>query len=89
MPRDKQRDKQKPDRRREDGKKRGDRRDEEGGESIGVEITVNGKRKFHRIATITGEKNGPQRTYTADSGESITHNRNQGIKKLAKKLIDL
>lgn len=74
------------------GKPRGNKLDEDGGETISVEIKVNGIRSYYRLATITG---GPTanpnavRRYTTDNGQTIMHNRNSGIKSMAKKLIDL
>lgn len=80
------------DRKRPDGKKRGDKFEDYGGETISVDILVNGKRIFHRSASIADEFDGNEnkaRRYTTDNGEEINHNRRAGVKVLAKKLIDL
>lgn len=72
-------------------KPKGSKLDDNGGESIGVEITVNGKRYYHRTASITGDSDGDQsknRRYKTDAGAIINHKRNDGIKDLAKKIID-
>lgn len=80
-----------PKKEKEEEKPKGKKLDDDGGESIGVEITVNGKRKYHRTATITGDAGqnpNASRRYKTDAGETINHNRNSGIKSLAKKIID-
>lgn len=73
------------------GKNRGLKPDEDGGESIAIEITINGKRAYHRSATLTGEPDGNPnqvRRYTTDDGNTIMHNRNAGIKPIARKLLE-
>jgi hypothetical protein len=61
--------------------------DEAGGETVQVTVTANSKLKFSRSATLTGQKGTDMRRYTTDDGDEVQHQRSQGYKKLAEKLL--
>ena len=61
--------------------------DDPGGESVSVEIKVNGIVVFRRDAVITGVDNN-RRSYKIDDGDRVLNGRFKGIKDLAVTLIE-
>lgn len=66
---------------------RGRRLDEDGGETVQVEVKVNGQLKYVRYASITGEPGGNMRRYVTDAGDEIRVNRNLGYRYIAQQLL--
>ncbi len=65
----------------------GRRPHESGGEVVTVTVTLNNSVVFSRSAVITGSQNNNPRRYRLDDGGIINHNRNQGSKELARKML--
>ena len=66
---------------------RGRRLDEDGGETVQVEVKVNGILKYSRYATITGAPNGAIRRYVTDAGDTLNINRRLGYRHIARQLL--
>ena len=69
-------------------KPRGVRVTEPGGREVSVTVRVNGRLKFIRRAVLR-DRTPQNNIYKVDQDEgALTHPRNQGLRRLAKKLID-
>jgi len=62
-------------------------KEDPGGERVSVTITVNEKISFTRSAVLEKNKNNGASDYKTDDSDTIKHNRDQGSKSLAEKLI--
>lgn len=67
--------------------RRGLRLNENGGETVQVEVRVNGILKYVRYATITESNNRAVRRYVTGAGDVLNINRSLGYQHIARQLL--